>query len=179
MLSPSSILTTIHKRRFGLFPKIKRLWQLILPAVVLLSSTDWNGKCQTLFFITTTVCLCRSAKWGRNFFTDFPVTPYNTGNGDLAKNGRKKSSKSFQTYCLCAALVGGGIQFFMIKEGGSTLCCRPLITHLRNRAGLSTAGVARSSWPLTAPAGFAISCYFFISYIFSCNIPGNNIENYS
>lgn len=44
-----------------------------------------------------------------------------------------------------------------LVRGGSTLCCRPLITLLRNRARLSTAGVARSSWPLTAAACFAIS----------------------
>ena len=34
-----------------------------------------------------------------------PFTPYYNGNGEFAKNGRKKSSKSFQTYCLCAAAL--------------------------------------------------------------------------
>ncbi len=39
------------------------------------------------------------------FRVNFPVTLYNNGNVRSAKNGRKKSSKSFQTYCLCAAVI--------------------------------------------------------------------------
>ena len=31
--------------------------------------------------------------------------PHYNGNGEFAKNGRKKSSKSLQTYCLCAAAL--------------------------------------------------------------------------
>ena len=38
---------------------------------------------------------------------------------------------------------------FFMNRGGSTFCCRPLITTQRSRANLSTAGEARSSRPLT------------------------------
>lgn len=57
------------------------------------------------------------------------------------------------------------IPFFHINigKGGSTLVCRPLITHLRNRAGLSTAGFSPFVLTMTAPAGFAI---YWISFAF-------------
>jgi len=42
--------------------------------------------------------------------------------------------------------IGCGIPAFLnMIRGGSTLCCRPLITLLQRRARLSTAGEAHSS----------------------------------
>ena len=43
---------------------------------------------------------------------NIPVTSYYNGNVIFAKNGHKKSSKSFQTYCLCAAVMGIGYSIF-------------------------------------------------------------------
>ena len=45
-----------------------------------------------------------------------------------------------------------------MRGGGSTFCCCPLIATQRRRANLSTAGEARSSWPLTWAVGSATRC---------------------
>ena len=45
-----------------------------------------------------------------------------------------------------------------MRRGGSTFCCYPLITTQWRRANLSTAGKARSSWPLTWAIGSATRC---------------------
>ena len=45
-----------------------------------------------------------------------------------------------------------------VRRGGSTFCCCPLIATQRRWANLSTAGEARSSWPLTWAVGSATRC---------------------
>jgi hypothetical protein len=42
-------------------------------------------------------------------------------------------------------------------KGGSTFCCRPLITHQQGQTGLSYGGHSPFILPLTGSTGFAIS----------------------
>ena len=49
-------------------------------------------------------------------WANFPVTFYNNRNVRSAKNGRKKSSKSFQTYCLYTAVMGDGYSVFQYTD---------------------------------------------------------------
>lgn len=60
----------------------------------------------------------KRAFWQRYgyIFRKSPLNPYYNGtgisakgNGKIFEKGCKKSSKSFQTYCLCAAVIGGGL----------------------------------------------------------------------
>lgn len=117
----------IRRGRLGCFRQYSDCDGVSCPP--LLPSTDGNGKCQThfsffrhyyglpvLFFQMAAVFFSSLLRYARPFWANFPVTPYYNGNVRFAKNGRKngrkKSSKSFQTYCLCAAVMGGGYSVF-------------------------------------------------------------------
>ena len=52
---------------------------------------------------------------------------------------------------------------FYNVRGGSTFCCRPLITHLRNRAGLSTAGFS--------PFILTVDCSGWVCYLCFNHLP--------
>ena len=98
----------IRRGRLSWFPSIKRVRRRVLPAFAPLYGRKRKMPNAPLdFFITTTAA--------SPFRANFPVAFYNNRNVWSAKNGRKKSSKSFQTYCLCAAVMGGG---YLVLNGG-------------------------------------------------------------
>ena len=100
-LSSTADFAAIRRGRLSWFPSIKRVRRRVLPAFAPLYGRKRKMPNAPLdFFITTTAA--------SPFRANFPVTFYNNRNVWSAKNGRKKNSKSFQTYCLCAAVMGGG-----------------------------------------------------------------------
>ena len=68
-------------------------------------------------------------------------------------NTVEKQNKTLSIFA--QEILASKLYLFYEQGGGSTRCCRPLITTQQSRASLSTAGVARSSRPLTWPLGFA------------------------
>jgi len=107
-LSSTADFAAIRRGRLSWFPSIKRVRRRVLPAFAPLYGRKRKMPNAPLdFFITTTAA--------SPFRANFPVTFYNNRNVWSAKNGRKKSSKSFQTYCLCAAVMGGG---YLVLNGG-------------------------------------------------------------
>ena len=99
-LSSTADFAAIRRGRLSWFPSIKRVRRRVLPAFAPLYGRKRKMPNAPLdFFITTTAA--------SPFRANFPVAFYNNRNVWSAKNGRKKSSKSFQTYCLCASVMGG------------------------------------------------------------------------
>lgn len=60
-------------------------------------------------------------------------------------------------------VVAGWWLLFVMTKGGSIFCCRPLITHLRNRAGLSTAGFS--------PFILTVDCSGWVCYLCFNHLP--------
>ena len=58
-------------------------------------------------------------------------------------------------------------------KGGSTFCCRPLITHQQGQSGLSTVGAAHS----LAVDGLGWICYLFV-HLLLCTIVLLNLTVY-
>jgi len=100
------------------------------------------------------VGLVGGLEWVKPFFDkifegDFPTPfrPQYTGcvYGGVANDNLAKGVVCVLDMLFVGFKIGHGISPFLnMVRGGSTLCCRPLITHQQGQAGLSTAGVARS-----------------------------------
>ena len=87
-----------------------------------------------------------SARCLRSERAVFPVHSKYHRRSRFAKNGRKKSSKSFSRLTASCVAVGRRVFCFEHCEGrAALLAVRPLITCQQRRARLSTAGAARSS----------------------------------
>ena len=112
-LSSTADFAAIRRGRLSWFPSIKRVRRRVLPAFAPLYGRKRKMPNAPLdFFITTTAA--------SPFRANFPVTFYNNRNVWSAKNGRKKSSKSFSDLLLCVPLQGGEIfSFYVIGQAGT------------------------------------------------------------
>ena len=77
-------------------------------------------------FTTTTVKRVRFGKRSGNFFI-FPVCSLQQSGGvvcqRLLKMGAKKAANLFKIYCLCAAVMGGGIKLLDSLPNGKLVKC--------------------------------------------------------
>ena len=108
-LTSAADFAAIRRGRLGCFRQYSDCGGVSCP--LLFPSTDRNGKCQTLRLIFSSLLRYASPLWA-----NFPVTFFNNRSVRSAKNGRKKSSKSFQTYCLYAAVMG---EWYSVVSGQS------------------------------------------------------------